>query len=197
MLQKISLRNIIIFLFVLISIDIYLLVDRFYTQKYMEKVELKLLEYNSFKNEIDYLNIGNFLNIKKISLDILKYKKSNIGYIILLTGRDCSSCITQELNKLNKEYEYYDITVFGYFLNNHRGVKWNIFKKVNNIRFPIKLVNRFPIYTSNIIKKTPLIIAVNFKTEKIIDIYEPFPNDILKSNAFYKRIESVLLSKNK
>ena len=186
----------VILLIILVFIDIYLIIDRYNTQKYLEKINIERLKYNSYENEVYYLNNKNILDFKKINKDFLKYKKTYIGYIIFITGKDCSSCINQEIVKLNLQYISKKITVLGYFLNIKSGVTWDTFIKINNIQFPITKVNNFPIKYRNIIKKTPLIFAIDFLNERILDIYEPFPNDFLKSNAFYQKIENIRLCKN-
>ncbi len=40
----------------------------------------------------------------------------------------------------------------------------------------------------NKIKYPIFIIVANLTRRKIIDIYEPFPNDLLKRNTFYKKM---------
>jgi hypothetical protein len=114
-----------------------------------------------------------------------------VGFLFYTKATDCSNCIDQEVRVLNQLYLLGKSPVTGYYLPS-RDLPAQKFINVFGILFDIITIDSLGSICGIRADRTPFIVVVDSPTARILDAYQPEPNNLEKRNAFYSRWQRVL-----
>jgi hypothetical protein len=117
-----------------------------------------------------------------------------IEFYFLYRGNDCTNCIVQtwemltELKKVKGDKIH---SINSYFIQNG-GAKLKPLLEFNNLDIPTKILDFNNWLAKASITTTPFLMVVDPNNKKVVDAYQPEPNNYVRRAAFQKKWETIL-----
>lgn len=147
----------------------------------------------SLANEALYIQKGANLIpstlFKQITFD--KQLKKHI-ILFIFSDLDCGNCLTQEVLKLNNLHQQKLIQILGLYSQKGQNTLEEVIDRYA-IDFPTQIFDIHEnTFVKSVIMKTPVIFYYDLTKNRIVDAYQPIPNDLIFRDYFYNRIINLI-----
>ena len=161
-----------------------------YASESLKNVEKIILGGSEIISDIDNLGINKSKpQTKAATKDI-----AGIDIYFIYQGDDCTNCIVQTwemLNELRENIPTKVNEVKSYFYHNG-GAKLEPLLEFNSLKIPTVKTNLTTVLKEYEITETPQVILTKSSTNKVLDAYQPEPNNFVRRSAFRTKWENIL-----